>query len=94
MYIVAAGIQCQLTITKITRCSNTAAVLADELSKGRFQAFRRKLPNSWELPADPASIPPSLLYWVAKPTRDEMLGQRILADIGVPFSMAAIMAAN
>jgi hypothetical protein len=36
---VAAAFGCTLTIDKITRCSNTAASLADDLSKGDFQTF-------------------------------------------------------
>ena len=86
--VVAAGLRCRITLDKITRCSNTGAVLADELSKGRFQAFRRKVGPEWQLPLDPARIPPSLLYWVHKPTQDDLLGQRILADLGVPYSAA------
>jgi hypothetical protein len=90
--VVAAGIGCQLTIDKITRCSNTGAILADELSKGRFQAFRRKVTADWDLPPEPAHIPRSLLHWVHHPVADQSLGQRILADLGVPFSVAAFIA--
>lgn len=92
MTVVAAGIGCKLTVDKITRCSTQGAVLADELSKGRFQAFRRKVGTGWDLPADPARIPPSLLYWINRPTDDPLLGQRILGDLGVPCSWAAFLA--
>lgn len=92
MVVVAAGIRCQLTVDKITRCSDTGSRLADLLSKGRCQTFRKLAPPSWVLPLEPARIPPSLLYWVHHPTADPLLGQRILADIGVSFSMAAFVA--
>lgn len=94
MVVVAAGIGCKLTVDKITRCSNEGAVLADELSKGRLEAFRRKVGAGWGLEAVPARIPPSLLYWVAKPVEDHLLGQRILSDLGVPCSWTAFLASN
>jgi len=78
---VAAATGCRITIDKIKRCSNDGSILADELSKGRFAAFKRKLPNSWETSLDPAWVPPSILAWIANPTEDLSLGDRILEDI-------------
>jgi hypothetical protein len=78
---VAAATGCRITIDKVKRCSNDGSILADELSKGRFAAFRRKLPSSWEISLDPAWIPPSILAWIANPTEDLSLGDRILEDI-------------
>jgi hypothetical protein len=72
-----------MSIEKITRCSNTGAILADELSKGRFAAFRRKLPDDWPISPSPAWIPPSILYWIACPAVDLDLGDRILRDIQI-----------
>jgi hypothetical protein len=80
---VAAHYGSSVNIEKITRCSNTGAELADELSKGRFEAFKRKLPDSWTLPLDPAWIPPSILLWIANPSVDHNLGDKILHDIAV-----------
>jgi len=93
MAIVATAIGCRLTVDKITRCSSTGATLADELSKGQFAAFRRKLPDSWPLPVEPAYIPASILAWVAHPCVDHGLGAKILADLGVPFSSGTCLAA-
>jgi hypothetical protein len=70
-----------MAIEKITRCSNTGSILADELSKGRFAAFQRKLPRDWPISQSPAWIPPSILYWIANPEVDLDLGDRILSDI-------------
>jgi len=78
---VATANGCTMSIEKITRCSNTGAILADELSKGRFAAFRRKLPEDWPINPSPAWIPPSILYWIACPKVDLDLGDRILKDI-------------
>jgi hypothetical protein len=69
-----------MSIEKITRCSNTGSILADELSKGRFEAFRRKLPGDWPINQSPAWIPPSILCWIACPEVDLDLGDRILRD--------------
>jgi hypothetical protein len=78
---VAAAIGCTVTIDKITRCSNDGATLADELSKGRFVAFRNKLPADWTVDRDPAWIPPSILGWIHQPRDNPLLGEQILADL-------------
>jgi hypothetical protein len=78
---VATAAGCTVAIEKITRCSNTGSELADELSKGRYLAFKRKLPASWPVNTEPAWIPPSILAWIAKPAADRQLGDRILQDI-------------
>jgi hypothetical protein len=78
---VAAALGCRVAIDKITRCSNTGAILADELSKGKFQRFFDKLPHEWTLDPEPAWIPPSILKWVDYPAVNPDLGDQILADL-------------
>ncbi len=78
---IAAATGCRITIDKIKRCSNDGSILADELSKGWFAAFKRKLPDHWEVSLNPAWIPPSILAWIADPVEDHSLGDRILDDI-------------
>ena len=78
---VATHAGCPVSIEKITRCSNTGSELADELSKGRYDAFKRKLPPSWETNLSPAWIPTSILAWIARPTADNQLGDRIIEEI-------------
>ena len=78
---VAAALGSVVAIDKITRCSNTSATLADELSKGRLSRFRQRLPADWVLPTDPAWIPPAILQWIADPVARPDLGDRILADL-------------
>jgi len=92
--IVCTAIGCRLTIDKITRCSSTGAILADELSKGRFDAFLRKRPPQLQLPTEPARIPASILAWVARPHADNSLGAKILAELGIPFSPGTCLAAT
>jgi hypothetical protein len=80
---VTAAAGCRLTIEKVARCSNTGAELADELSKGRFGAFKRKLPANWVIRTEPARIPASILAWIAVPTVEYNLGDKILHDLNV-----------
>jgi hypothetical protein len=77
--VVSTAAGCPVTIEKITRCSESE--LADELSKGRFLAFKRKLPTNWIINAEPAWIPRSILAWIARPGVDLDLGDNILRDI-------------
>jgi hypothetical protein len=78
---IAATTGCRVDIKKVTRCSNDGSILADELSKGRFAAFKRKLPDSWEISPAPAWIPPSILKWIAVPQADRNLAEKIMDDI-------------
>jgi hypothetical protein len=78
---VAAAFGCTLTIDKITRCSNTAASLADDLSKCDFQAFYTRWPHNSPRDIEPAWIPPSILSWIDRPAMDLSLGDKILSDI-------------
>ena len=79
---VAAGIGCDLNVVKVTRCSSTGASLADYLSKARFSAFRATAAAAdWPLETSPATIPLSLLHWLAKPTPWDGLGHAILKEI-------------
>ena len=80
---IAAAIGCTFTVDKITRCSTTGAILADELSKGRFAAFRAKLPPQWVIDAEPAWIPPAILKWIHNPVVDPGLGDAILRDMSL-----------
>ncbi len=55
---VAAGIGCKLEVVKITRCSSAGAVMADHLSKAKFNEFRAAAKAAgWPLRVEPAVIP-------------------------------------
>ena len=79
---VAAGLGASVEITKILRCSTPLASMADALSKANFQKFW-DINNEIQLnlPLNQAWVPPSLLLWINNPTPDDLLGDRILADI-------------
>ncbi|MFO0003546.1 MAG: hypothetical protein ACK559_20695 [bacterium] len=39
------------------------------------------MPADWQLPVEPAAIPASILQWIADPTPQPHLGDKILADL-------------
>jgi hypothetical protein len=77
---VAASAGCQLHITKITRCSSEGAIIADSLSKADFSVLRPAR-RRWDLPLDMATVPVSILAWLARPCLDEDLGSKILSEL-------------
>ena len=82
MGTISAGIGCRLDIVKVTRCSDHGPILADLLSKARFQQFRSHAENAgWQLQTDPLRIPGALVHWLHSPVPDADLGHRILCDI-------------
>ena len=79
---VAAALQCNVQLEKITRCSNHMAELADALSKGRFDRFRQiaKL-NYLAMPLDMPKVPRTLLRWLKNPVPDDNLGHKLLEEM-------------
>ena len=75
---IAAALNCNLVVTKITRCSNVEAVIADCLSKADFKKFYELMPNR---KVSPARIPIALLQWIDDPSEDTKLGQKMLKEM-------------
>ena len=62
--------------------------MADALSKADFNRFWSLASTvNISLPADMATLPGSLLRWIADPTPDDYLGDRILRDLSLETSM-------
>ncbi len=78
---VAAALGASIYIEKITRRTGDAAILADELSKRKFDSFLRRLPADFVLPKAPAWIPPAILAWISDPTNDANLREKILENL-------------
>jgi hypothetical protein len=79
---VADAIDCKVDLVKVRRCSDTGLVLVDLLSKGQFCGFKDYATEAgWPLDLLPARVPAAMLAWVANPTADDFLGQRILAEL-------------
>ncbi len=53
--------------------------MADALSKADFACFKRSGGDSLQL--EPATIPKSVLRWCARPTIDDNLADKILAEL-------------
>ncbi len=71
-----------LLLVKVRRCSDTGPELADLLSKGLFCKFAEHAAEArWPLLPLPAAVPASIIRWVANPTADDQLGQKILRDL-------------
>ena len=81
---MAAGLGSRVEIAKITRCSNSGAILADHLSKGKIQeCFQAGKSVGMPLSAVPKGIPSVLLEWACLPRQDDDLGHRILQHLAV-----------
>lgn len=79
---IAAGINCQFEIEKITRCSSVETDMADALSKSDFNRFwNLERHSNLQLPLDWAEIPTVLLSWYKHPKPDLQLGDRILEHL-------------
>ena len=79
---VAAGLGCNVKLSKISRCSTPLASMADALSKCNFHKFWNIAEeNNIPLPIEQSWIPPSLLAWINNPTADDSLGDKILHDL-------------
>jgi len=79
---VAAALGCRLEVTKIRRCSNPGAVMADALSQGDFRRFRAAAAAAGVCPAvTPAAVPRAISRWLARPVPDDDLGERVLREM-------------
>jgi len=79
---IAAATRCTVNVRKVLRCSNTGAVLADQLSKAQFKEFRNTADSAnWRLRTEPAAIPVALLAWIDKPVPDMELADKILREL-------------
>ena len=75
---VALALNCNVVLTKVLRCSNREAIIADHLSKAEFKKFYDLMP---ERRLNPARVPATLLKWINNPVEDTNLGQRILKEM-------------
>ena len=75
---VAVGLNVDLFIEKIRRCSNNEAKAADALSKADFRFFRKMMPKARP---GPVRIPIALSKWIQDPKPDRFLGVKILTEM-------------
>ena len=77
---IAVGLNVDLFVEKIRRCSNKEAKAADALSKSDFRFFRKLIPNARP---GPEKIPVALSKWISDPKPDRFLGLKILTEMSV-----------
>ena len=75
---VAIGLNVDIFLEKIRRCSNEQAEAADALSKADFVTFRKNMPRA---NPGPHRVPYALLKWIQNPQPDRFLGLKILAEM-------------
>ena len=75
---VAKGLNCNIQLTKVARCSDDFTVVADAISKADFGTMNRLMPG---LNDAPCWVPRTLLSWINDPREDTGLGRRILAEM-------------
>ena len=75
---ISTALNCHVVLSKIERCSNKGAIIADLLSKAAFKEFYELMP---ERKIEPAWIPRELLLWIQDPKEDMQLGKKILNEM-------------
>ena len=78
LYDLSRYLNCSVFVTKVARCSTSAASAADCLSKGDWEGFFQFSPTS---PASPARIPVTLVRWMSAPRVDLALGSDIAEEL-------------
>ena len=80
---VARALNCNIVLTKVTRCSDVNTVIADAISKADWETLDRLMVNR---NIDPCRVPRSLLKWINDPKEDLRLGKKILEEMAM-FTM-------
>ena len=78
LFDVCQGLNAQVTITKIRRCSTDMAIVADHLSKANIREARRIVPT---MTSAPEETPRTLIRWIRDPEPDLSLGKLILMEM-------------
>ena len=75
---------CKVNVEKIKRCSSLQTEAADALSKGDWARAWSSMPGK---DVDPKRIPRVLLRWIANPTPDLCLGEKIAEEMSTYTEM-------
>ena len=82
MATIAAALGTVVDLVKIQRCSNTGAVIADQLSKGELaMACATAEAHGQPLQQEPARLDGPLLAWLQNPVIDDELGAKCLRHL-------------
>ena len=80
---VAAALGCKVEVIKSPGCSTPLVDMAEALSKAAFSRFRQLslVHQDLEIPLVGLLPPRTLLHWVAHPTVDWNLGDKLLSEL-------------
>ena len=78
LYDVCQGLNAQIKVTKIRRCSTALSYVADLLSKASIREARQIVPT---MDIEPSKIPRTLIHWIKDPRPDLHLGREILLEM-------------
>ena len=70
---------CNLIVRKIRRCSDADSYIADMISKGNLQAFRKMMPERRRF----TQLPRALVDWIKDPSEDLDLGIKIAEEMKI-----------
>ena len=75
---VAKGLNCNIVLTKVARCSDKFTVIADAISKADWKTLDNLMLGR---NIDPCRVPRALLSWINDPKEDLKLGRKILEEM-------------
>ena len=75
---IAQALNCNIVLTKVTRCSDKFTIIADAISKADWATLDRLMENR---NTDPCRVPRALLRWINDPKEDLHLGEKILREM-------------
>ena len=79
IHLVAAALNCDFWVEKITRCSSKESEAADALSKGHRRRFLENMPAAARIL--PRGVPVALKRWIENPVPDRKLGDKIVDEM-------------
>ena len=75
---IALALNCNIVVTKVTRCSDKFTIIADAISKADWTTLDRLMEGR---NTDPCRVPRALLHWINDPKEDLHLGEKILREM-------------
>ena len=75
---VGKGLNCNIVLSKVARCSDRFTVIADAISKADWETLDTLMLGR---NMDPCRVPRALLQWINDPKEDLNLGRKILEEM-------------
>ena len=75
---VGKGLNCNIVLSKVARCSDRFTVIADAISKADWETLDTLMLGR---NMNPCRVPQALLQWINGPKEDLNLGRKILEEM-------------